>query len=640
MIVLWGLCALSLAQDEAPAPQNLFAATETRDLPNGLRVHRVPVPGSALSRTSLTVPVGRHHDPPDQAQTAHLLEHMLLSIDDGLTEQEFQGEIKDRGGGYNGFTADRVTHYYAELDGTHGLTGVDWLYRVIRPKTLSQEHLMTQRDPVLLELDAQRFTLWDHALNRVFDPPGLRPPGFWRLWFDLPYPWREEIQDPYRTVRNITPGSLQTFYDTWYSPGAMTLTIAGDFAAEDVWTRVDETWATLPARPITPQPFAPEIADHGHESTWFHFKPEVSYGRDLLFQDLDGDDVVVLLFLESWLRQRLQRMLRGGDEKATYSVRVNALHKGDAWDLEIECELDAARFDDAVATIEGQLEALSLGTLSDAEWAQERSELVLRTLTRNQLPEDITLRVYQELHRRDLFTAMPDLPARFGALDQAQVAAFLQQHRLPGREGLRLHRPFPLSPAVLGLLFGLVVAALWRRSLLRWRAPLEMARLRYVARVKTSASEKALVFGGLLGLIWVVSLARIAWFWGYWLWVATVDSYAWRLTADLVTIGLWTWAILALLARVPRKLLVFEHGVALKLLWVRAWWTPAAELLDARACSLRQARSEGPLLPLTWGRGVLVRRLRGRHWFLRVRDPDELVRVLAAMDRPQASLED
>jgi predicted Zn-dependent peptidase len=489
MVTFWALCALASAQEPEPAPRDLFSTVETRDLPNGLRVHRVPVPGSALTRTSLTVPVGRHHDPPGQEQLAHLLEHMLLSVEEGLTEEEFQGLIKDQGGGFNGFTSDRTTHYYVELDQAQGLDGVEWLYRVVRPKPLSEASLRTQRDPVLLEVDARQFTLADYTLHYVFDPPALRPPGFWRQAFGLFDPHYERIQNPYRSVRNITAASLKDFYETWYSPATMTLTIAGDEAADAVWARVDETWAQLPARPVTPQPFTPEVTDQARSATWFHFKPQVSYARHLFLQDLDGDETQVLLFLESWLRQRLQRALRGGEEKATYSVRVTARHKGDAWDFEIKCELDPDRYDDAVAMIEAELNALTAGSLSDEIWVQEREELVRRTLNRAQAPHDFTGMVFYDLHRRDLFDGLPNLPARYAAMDQAQVAAFLTRHRLPGREGLRLWRPFPLSPVLLGVIFGLLGAGIWRDSLSRWRAPLDLSGLRYVARVRTSSAR-------------------------------------------------------------------------------------------------------------------------------------------------------
>jgi hypothetical protein len=134
-------------------------------------------------------------------------------------------------------------------------------------------------------------------------------------------------------------------------------------------------------------------------------------------------------------------------------------------------------------------------------------------------------------------------------------------------------------------------------------------------------------------LIALGSGVRIAWYWAYWVGVATVDHYAVRFLADGLTVALWTLGILWLLAHVPRKVLVFEDGVALKALWVRVWWTPLDQITSARVSTLADARTDGPVLALTWGRGVLIVRKHGRSWFVRARDPAELAGVITGLLR-------
>jgi predicted Zn-dependent peptidase len=633
VLVLVLACSVQANAQESEQ-RNLFQHIETRELANGLRVHRVAVPGDPLTRTSLTVPVGRDHDPTGQEEMAHLLEHILLAVDQGQTEEEFQAEILDVGGGFNGFTSGRRTHYYVSLAQDQGLKGIDWLYRAIRPKVITLEDLRTQRDPVLLEVDARHWTLADHVANWWLNPPALRPPGFWRYWFDLPQPRRERLYNPFVSVREITPEGLRIFYETWYSPQTMTLTIAGDLNADAVWKQVQATWALLPARPVPTDPFHPVLTDQPRQSTWFQVRSEVSYSRDLLLTGLTGEELLTLLYIKSWLQQRLQRALRHGAEKSTYSVRVSTYLKGEAYDLEINLEIDPDRYDEATQLIEAEILALESGSTPDEVWHEERAEMIRRLLTNSQQSEVFTSAVRRVFFRRDLFPGYPDLARIYRDMTPQRVSSFLTEHHSAAHDGLRLWRPLPVSPVLVGVAYILVLLGVWWYTLTHWRRPLDMSRLRYVARVRISIVEKGLLFLGLLGALTVVAGLRQAWIWGYWAWVATADTFVVRLGADLVTLFLATWALAWLSSRVPRKLLVFEHGVALKCLWVRATWVAKEQIETIELLTLTQARARGPVLPLTLGKGVLMRHATGRAWFLRTRDVPELMRVLEKQGYP------
>ena len=161
-----------------------------------------------------------------------------------------------------------------------------------------------------------------------------------------------------------------------------------------------------------------------------------------------------------------------------------------------------------------------------------------------------------------------------------------------------------------------------------------MNQLRYVARLQTTTLEKALVAVLMLGPLFLAAGLRLAWSWGYWAWVSTVDLYAFRLSADMGTTVIWILGLAWLLSFIPRKLLVFENGLALKCLWVRAIWVPLTDLDSIGPSNLHRARKQGSLVPMTTRTGTLICRKNGRNWLIRTRDSAELEGLLKTLGFP------
>ncbi len=638
----WLLLAMTLfigpaaAEEPEELPRNLFANAETRDLPNGLRVHRIPVPGDPLVSVAVTVPVGADHDPEGQEELAHLLEHMLLSVDEGQTEEEFQQEISRLGGSFNGFTSPHSTHYFVSIVRAHGMLGIDWLYRAVRPKPMTAEDLAVQRKPVLLEVDARTWTAWDWLKALYLAPPGWRRPGFWRRGFDLAEPRRERVYHPKRSVHRIRPDDLQGFYDRWYSPAAMTLTVAGDLPAEEVWQQVDETFADLPARPVDPDTYRPRLAETSSRSVYWGVRSEVFYGRDLRFVDLDEQGFLTMLFLRGWLRQRLQRVLRHGDDKSTYSVSVKTWSKGTAHSLELELEIDPDRYQEATSAIDAELDLLHGGTIDPADFEEERTELVRKLRTWNQEASDMTTWSRHFLHQRHIFSAWPDASAFYERITPAELAAFLEAHHRPGTEDLRLRRPFPVP---LGLMIALGLGAVlggWRASIAWLRRPIDLTRLRYVARLRLSWPARGLLLGVAMTLALLGRVVYQGWVVLDYAVLAAVDSFLVRSGVEVLLVAACAAAVVLLLSRVPRKLLVLDNGLVLKGLWAWSLQVPRSEVRGVERCSLRQAFARARPWPMSLRSGVLIEHDRGRAWFLRTRDPGELCELLASLGYPIA----
>ena len=257
-VLLAGIATASLAVDVVASPTgdssaspNPFAGFETIVLPNGLRVWFKSLPHDPNFAISVSIPYGSDSDPPGLEELAHFTEHMLFSDHMGRTEEEIKAEIEDLGGSRNGYTYTDHTYYYAVVDSKHAMIAIDWLYRIVSPHTMPRDIVERQRIPIILELGARQRGLVDWIQALYIDPPFLRLPGFWKREFGLSTR-RNCDYDPYRSLKRITPVDLRRFYNNFYVASRMILTVVGNVDRDAALSKINETFATLPARPAPP----------------------------------------------------------------------------------------------------------------------------------------------------------------------------------------------------------------------------------------------------------------------------------------------------------------------------------------------------------------------------------------------------
>ena len=181
------------------------------------------------------------------------------------------------------------------------------------------------------------------------------------------------------------------------------------------------------------------------------------------------------------------------------------------------------------------------------------------------------------------------------------------------------------------LLLWLAVSAA-RRLLLH---PLDMTRIRYVARFRYPLGYRVLVLPAIVAIVAV--LLRLI-------------VYVCQLVADRTIVGIdnfWMqWSIYALLAfvivvvliaalaRIPRKPLCFDDGVVIKYLAYRSVRIPPEEVAEVglrRFSEIWLTRRLWSCLPLTLGivgPAIFLRRRNGRSYFFSVRDGNACLRAL------------
>jgi predicted Zn-dependent peptidase len=621
------------AQSSAEGAANPFSTFETHVLDNGLRLWIAPLAGAADVSVGVAVPYGWDEDPDGLEQLAHYTEHMLFADHRGRSEEEILAEVETRGGRRNGITTPDHTFYYVTLPAEHGLFGLDWLASVMEPKAMEPEVVERNRQPVALEVRARPREFFDHV-GALLDPDWLRPPEYWGREFGLrtraAHRW-----DAFRSLQDIGPDALRGFYDFFYAPAAMTLVVAGDVEPDSVLAAARRTFGALPARPA-PASYGP-LVDPGRayrNVTWTS-RPDVRYRRIFKIYDMDADAHVKLLFVARYLDRRLSNRLRFGEVKAVYGVSVRVVQRGPATHLVLDAPIDPEQWEYARDVVEDELARLAAGDMPEADFRADRDAVTDQLAAENREAEDLVFWVHRVFYRPQVHDHFPDLVAEFAALEPGDLAAFVRERFVPTREVTFISRPQPLGQggsALAAIVLGFLTFRLVAGLLI---TPAAMRDIRYVARVRMSPPVFLAAFGlfaavGLAGARLLVAGVQ----WAVSSWVLPVDVYLYQMGAFALLGAIGLSLFVAYLSLPPRKVLVFGDHVRVKHLSFRSRVMPV-EGLRARVATLATVAREGGLLrtvPLALGMGrsaIWLRPERGRGYLIGVRDPDEMLEVLA-----------
>ena len=634
------LAAAALVVPFAPGPGNAqdtavnpFAGFETHHLSNGVKVWFKRLDGAANVSISAGVPVGADADPPGKEQLAHFTEHMLFADHNGRTEQEIKDAVEGLGGRRNGTTFRDHTWYYVTIAREHGLFAIEWLAGIMSPHAMEPEVVARGRQPVENEIGARPREFFDH-LGALLTPRWATPPGFYEREFGI-VDTRDPIPDYWTSLRRITPDDLRGFYDRYYAPGAMTVTIVGDLEPDSALAHAERTFGRFPARAVNRFEVATADPGRGRASYSWGFQSTIRYqSRHKLF-DPSADDLLHALFVRDLLGRRLNQRLRYGERKAVYGASAGLVRRGPAAYLQVSSRIDRDDFDFATGIIDEEIEHLRNGSLDPADFEADRAALVERLRASNQTAESLNLWTRNHFYDPDTFADFPDVLGFYETVTQAQVAAFARDAFAQTRQVLTVARTQPLSQ---GMMVAAVVALVWITLRVLGRlltTPIEMRNLRYIARFRMPILLRVVYTAGLLAALLALLVLGAAGFSRLTAdWVDSVDSYLFQ-TAATAGMGVLLLAALCLVyASAPRKILVLSDELRIK---SRAWRSRVLLPEDIEEISRLQFRDvwlnkrifRGP--PMAFGflrRGICVRPHKGRAYFFHTRNTEELDDVL------------
>lgn len=625
------------SDSRAPLPgdtrANPFSGFETHFLSNGLKVWFKRLPDAPEVSISLGVPYGWDVDPRGKEGLAHLTEHVLLSDHDGQTEQEIKGAIDGICGRCNGFTTPDHTWYYATVSKEHGGFAIEWLSRVVSPHSLDADVVERNRQPLALEINVRRRGFLEQAWA-VLNPSWLLPPDFW--WREFRMETRDRRRyDRWASLQNITAQDVSDFYDRYYVPEAMTLTVIGDLNRREALEISERTFGALPQRPVPQRDVDIEDPARWRATTYWGFGPNVRYLARYKFFNNDAEDDLMMLFVRDLLRRRLDQRLRHEDQNAAYELPVTTTQRGPGGFLQIQGSIDENEFDFAETIIQEEIGALRSGTGPHDEFEADRTALVEGLRGENLTAEALNFWVYSNFYDPFKHADFPDLISFFEGVTQQEVASFVAANLALERRVSTVVRVQPMSRGVLATAALLVVFLAVRLSAWRLTRPVKIGEMRYVARFRVPVLLKigaAVLFGG-AGLI----LARLIAFVGQsvgLLLLASVHDYTIQMTAFALALATAVVLFILCLSRIPAKVLVFPDHLLIKSLAYRSRRIEPADMAEISTYRFRDIWLKKVLfqcIPLTFGLlgpGIYLRPWSGMAYFFRTRNTRELSDLL------------
>jgi zinc protease len=229
--------ALALLVAAAPAAfarvEDPALRTRVTTLDNGLTVLTLPDPATPAVSFQMWVKVGSR-DEARYTGLAHLFEHMMFRGTDRLPPESHERLIESRGGRVNAFTTADHTVY-------HAVVAPDALPLVIELEAerlanlhIDEETLASERQVVLEE---RRMRTEDQPTGRIFE-------ALLNLTF-MAHPYRVPVIGWRSDIEQVTVEVCREFFDTYYAPNNIVLSISGAFDEEDALARVRRAFARL-----------------------------------------------------------------------------------------------------------------------------------------------------------------------------------------------------------------------------------------------------------------------------------------------------------------------------------------------------------------------------------------------------------
>jgi len=211
---------------------------ETFHLDNGLFVTLSEDHTAPIVAVNLWYHVGSANEKPGRTGFAHLFEHMLFQGSAHVGSNEHFELVQRAGGTLNGSTWLERTNYFETVP-SNELGLVLWLEADRMGELLpamTQEKLDTQRDVVKNE---RRWSVDNQ-------PYGTMLEKLQKLVFPATHPFQHSLIGSMEDLSAASLDDIAQFFKTYYTPDNATLSIAGDFEAEEARGLIVEYFGTIP----------------------------------------------------------------------------------------------------------------------------------------------------------------------------------------------------------------------------------------------------------------------------------------------------------------------------------------------------------------------------------------------------------
>ncbi|ADY73123.1 processing peptidase [Desulfurobacterium thermolithotrophum DSM 11699] len=173
---------------------------------------------------------------------AHFLEHMMFNGTENFPPGYIDKEVELLGGEINAATSYDYTYYYINLPYEHGEKAVELISELVLHPLFNNEMLEKERPIVLEEIARSKDNPQEIFLETFME----------KLYKRAPY--RYPILGFKETVSSFSINDFKTFYEKFYTPERITVSIAGKVNTEKIFEIVEKNFGKIQRDSIVVEP--------------------------------------------------------------------------------------------------------------------------------------------------------------------------------------------------------------------------------------------------------------------------------------------------------------------------------------------------------------------------------------------------
>jgi|GEM_PF-2682124 len=621
--------AVSTSNDtELPNP---FENIEAWHYPNGLHVFFKAMPNSEIITYRMTLATGARQDPEGREGLAHFVEHMLFTGAKGRKKAEFESLIDQRGGENNASTSLSATDYWLELPAKEWEFGLQWFEELLFDHKFAPQLVDEERRAVILERDLKPKTPADYLSQWVFSPRWAKPAEDWEKVLGIASDTKTTI-GTWEAVQAINTKDIQGFYDRWYGPQNMTITLIGNFNRDQVKAVLDKRFASKARfgedahRVLLAKPKHQYKKHYGFDERGGH-----NHKISQFIANIDSQDFMWLLFLKDLMAEELNQELRQ-EKQAAYGVGVQFHTDRGQARLQISGNFDPSLETESLAFIEQLYRDLSSNKLSAENFETLRKRIIASRLLNHQSPWQLSNWAKSVFHNREIFNGRyPDIIDFYRRAEPAQLAQWMQQ-RLD--KNLRMDstiRPAPLwglAETCMIIMSLLLTFSFARRHLIEdfnFNDPVYTRKILYgpATSIVGFSIALGLIFIGIHGINLILKQISSQFISGF-------DSYSISLLWSNICAVIFALFLMAIPSLIPRKIMLQNQSWRIKHLSYRSRVLSYKDIIKIKEGYLLSQLCQWrgwPCRILHWNpcsKGIYIQLQRGSY-FLKSRDNQALL---------------
>jgi zinc protease len=239
-------------------------------LPNGMHLLLFPDSSSPKVTVNMTYLVGSRHEGYGETGMAHLLEHLLFI--QTKTRTNIKQELVNHGAEMNGSTAWDRTNYFETLSASD--ENLKWALEMEADRMIN-----TRMEKAILDKEMtvvrNEFEFGENSPERVLFQRVLEAAYAWHNYGKLPIGNRSDIE-------NVPIQRLAAFYQKYYQPDNVVLTIAGKFDNDKTLALAANLFGSIPKpQRVLEQTYTSEPTQDGERSVTLRRVGDVQLLLDL-----------------------------------------------------------------------------------------------------------------------------------------------------------------------------------------------------------------------------------------------------------------------------------------------------------------------------------------------------------------------